>query len=242
MLGSEDAGWPPTVDDLVKWSHMFQSVGTFCNYEGKHNCGVCFIFNFACDLQGYVRTACLALNIRATLAYEPALRRAKGAIIKRMMSSTRPKQFIQRTCLYNMVDGVRKDIESQSYAMLWLAAYSFMLRVPSEALKMKKGGDGTTGHSVIVAESDKCIALHLASRKNRQRGSVVRRFCTCKQEEAVSHPLCVVHTLWNGFFAHMQPGDQPWAVLTPGEVNLHLRATLRKLGVCQCACVCNFPC
>ena len=139
-----------------------------------------------------------------------------------------------------MVDGVRKDIESQSYAMLWLVAYSFMLRVPSEALKMKRGGDGTTGCSVIVAESDKCIALHLASRKNRQRGSVVRRLCTCKQEEAVSHPLCVVHTLWNGFFAHMQPGDQPWAVLTPGEVNQHLRATLRKLGVRQCACVCNF--
>ena len=235
MLGSEDAGWPPAVDDLVKWSHMFQSIGTFCNYEGKHFCCVRFIYNSACDLQGYVRTACLALGIRAILSDEPVLRRAKGAIIKRMMSSPRPKRFIQRTCLYNMVDGVRKDIESQSYAMLWLVAYSFMLRVPSEALPMKRGGDGTTGCSVIVAESDKCIALHLASRKNRQNGSVVRRFCTCKQEEAGSHPLCVVHTLWNDFFAHMQPGDQPWAVITPGAVNQHLRVTLSKLGVRQCA-------
>ena len=39
-----------------------------------------------------------------------------------------------------MVDGVRKGLESKSFAMLWLAAYVFMLRVPSEALPMMRGG------------------------------------------------------------------------------------------------------
>jgi len=46
-----------------------------------------------------------------------------------------------------MVDGVRKGLESKSFAMLWLAAYVFMLRVPSEALPMMRGGPlGNRGH------------------------------------------------------------------------------------------------
>ena len=35
MFGSEGAGWPPTVDSLVTWSHTFSCVGTFRNYEGQ---------------------------------------------------------------------------------------------------------------------------------------------------------------------------------------------------------------
>ena len=51
--------------------------------------------------------------------------------------------------------------------MLWLAAYVFMLRVPSEALPMMKGGDGVSGHSALRLESSSCVVLHLKSRKNR---------------------------------------------------------------------------
>ena len=34
MFGSEEAGWPPSVDDLVLGSHTFACLGTYCNYEG----------------------------------------------------------------------------------------------------------------------------------------------------------------------------------------------------------------
>ena len=40
-----------------------------------------------------------------------------------------------------------------------------------------------------------------------------------------------MHSLWHGFFAHLQPGEQPWAGLAPGAVNTHLRRTLTRLEV-----------
>ena len=143
----------------------------------------------------------------------------------------RPKMFLDRAYVYNMVLGVNRGIEQQSFAMLWLASYQFMLRVPSEAVPMMRGGDAVQGHSVLFLESDNCVVLRLKSRKNRPQGATIKRFCSCKQDSAEAHPLCCVHSLWHGFFAHLQPGEQPWAGLAPGAVNTHLRRTLTRLEV-----------
>jgi hypothetical protein len=129
MYGDENVGWPPSVDGIVQWSHFFGCLGTFCNYEGVHFCCVAHVSSYRCSVAGHVRTACLALGLVAPVASDPALRRARGAIAKRMLRGSKPKRFIQRDCIYNMVDGVRKGIETQKFAMLWLAAYHFMLRV-----------------------------------------------------------------------------------------------------------------
>ena len=143
----------------------------------------------------------------------------------------RPKMFLDRAYVYNMVLGVNRGIEQQSFAMLWLASYQFMLRVPSEAVPMMRGGEAVQGHSVLTLESDNCVVLRLKSRKNRPQGATIKRFCSCKQDSAEAHPLCCVHSLWHGFFAHLQPGEQPWAGLAPGAVNTHLRRTLTRLEV-----------
>ena len=71
LLGSSEAGWPPQIDHMLAWSHTFRCVGTFCNYEG------------------HVRTACLALDLQFPAADNPALRRARGAIAKRMLHTQR---------------------------------------------------------------------------------------------------------------------------------------------------------
>ena len=38
----------------------------------------------------------------------------------------------RRTYVSNMVLAVQRQLEDKQYAMLWLAAYIFLLRVPSE--------------------------------------------------------------------------------------------------------------
>ena len=38
----------------------------------------------------------------------------------------------RRTYVSNMVLAVQRQLEDKQYAMLWLAAYVFLLRVPSE--------------------------------------------------------------------------------------------------------------
>ena len=116
-------------------------LGTFCNYEG------------------YVRTACLAMGMDAPPAENQALRRARGAIAKRMAFTkrwvictpccrmfvhatpivVRQRMFVQRSILFNMVLAVARGLEVSNFAFLWIAAYMFMLRVPSEALPMARG-------------------------------------------------------------------------------------------------------
>ena len=128
------------MDGLLEWSNLFRCLGTFANYVG------------------HVRTACVALGLEMPPASDPALQRAKGAIVKRMLFTKRcaavscvahcfppsacfhrPRMFLQRTHVRNLIAAVATGVESEKFAMLWLMAYVFLLRVPSEALPMVRG-------------------------------------------------------------------------------------------------------
>ena len=62
----------------------------------------------------------------------PALRRAMLAVVKRGAFEQRPRLFIDKTYVTNMVLAVDKGGETLSMAMLWLMSYLFLLRLPSE--------------------------------------------------------------------------------------------------------------
>ena len=76
VLGSRDSALPPSLDLLLEWSHTFRCVGTFTNYLG------------------YVRTACVAMDVEMAPAGHPALLHAKSAIVKRMLFSPRPVSLL----------------------------------------------------------------------------------------------------------------------------------------------------
>ena len=79
-----------------------------------------------------------------------AVRRAMVGIVKRQLSAPRPKHFVNRciaglymrayvagcfvvtTFVTNMVLAVQRGLEDQTFAMLWLISYTFLLRLPSE--------------------------------------------------------------------------------------------------------------
>lgn len=64
--------------------------------------------------------------------------------------------FIQGNMVLNMILAVERGIETKGMAMLWLASYTFLLRVPSEALPMVKGdavlADAACEQSVLFLE------------------------------------------------------------------------------------------
>ena len=62
--------------------------------------------------------------------------------------------FLQRTHVRNLIAAVANGHETERFAMLWLAAYVFLLRVPSEALPMMRGEscELTDGHAVLFLE------------------------------------------------------------------------------------------
>jgi len=211
-LGGRKMALPPTLEGMLAWSLTFRCVGTFSNYSG------------------HVRTVCLALDVAAPAAGHPGLRRAKVAIVKRMLFTPRPRMFLQRTTVRNLVLAVDRGMETQSFAMLWLATYCFLLRLPSEALMMRRGGEGFIAagkeQSVLHLDPNGELVLTLNTRKNKIRGSTLRRSCSC----AACKRTCPVHALWFGFFAGLAPGAQPWACFTAAIARCHLRSTLTALG------------
>ena len=112
-------------------------------------------------------------------------------------------------------------------AMLFLASYVFLLRLPSEAVPMTVGGAGC-GHgrqSVICLEGEE-VCLRLAKRKNLDGGSVIRRACWCD----FCLTTCPVHALW-AFFGGLERGAQPFAGFKGGVALKSLRCMLRRLSV-----------
>ena len=109
--GASAAAFPVEMPDVLGWSLTFRCLGTFSNYLS------------------HLRGACCALGHEPPPIGHPAVKRAMGAIAKKQLFSPRPKLAIQRTMLRNMMtaDG------EVSHGALWLLAYTWLLRLPSEA-------------------------------------------------------------------------------------------------------------
>ena len=103
--------FPPRMDMVLAWSTTFRCAGTFGNYLG------------------YLRTVCLASGFEPPPQDHPGLRRAMQAIVKKQFFSARPRMAIRRTLLRNMM----AHEPDKRNAALWLAAYTWLLRLPSEA-------------------------------------------------------------------------------------------------------------
>ena len=151
-----------------------------------------------------------------------------------------------------MVTDVPQDSLEHSYAMLWLASYTFLLRLPSEvrlrtllhplrrsnaaslckALPMCKANPDSAlaaQEQTIIWENNGEVHIRIARRKNRPKGSgIIRRRCTCKVGESA---MCTVHALWEGFFARLPDGAKPWARITANRALELLRMTLRRLQI-----------
>jgi hypothetical protein len=112
--------------------------------------------------------------------------------------------------------------------MLFLATYVFLLRLPSEALPMVRGGDGfcEQGRQSVVSLIEGKLVLKLARRKNLPHGSVLTRSCWCASCKAT----CPVHVLGK-FLMEFCPGDAPFAGISAGTALSLLRNLLEWLEV-----------
>ena len=131
----------------------------------------------------------------------------------------------------NLLLAAERDIGTERMAYLFLVSYLFLLRVPSEALPMQRGGDigshDRAAQSVLYLEDSGTVCLRLRSRKNRPEGSVLRRSCAC----SACPKICPVHGLWFNFFHKLPVGAQPWSDVTPSSAISSLRQCLAALSV-----------
>lgn len=205
---------PPSVDDLLAWSLMFRCKDTFSNYLG------------------YLRVGCMLEGVSVAAFSDPAIRRAKRAVAAGRQFRPRDKLFIRSQTVTDIIAGCSSDLcFDDTFGILFLVSYVFMLRVPSEALPMVRGGDGYLDHgqqmSTIFMEGDE-LCLKLKSRKNKPWGSLLRRGCWCNTTPS---PLCPVHVVWRKFFANLEIGAAPFAAITAAHARSRLKLYLQALGV-----------
>ena len=203
---------PPSVDGILAWSNLFRCAATFGNYLS------------------YLRLGCELLGVETNVFRDPLIRRAKVAIEKRGQFTARGRLFLRMDVVRRIILSAQGDAKAWAFAMLCLASYVFLLRLPSEGIPIVRGGgvqfdDSVARQAVLTVEED-AIVLRLARRKNKLRGSTLRRACWCHQCTLT----CPLHVL-GGYFKALGCGAAPFVAFTPASALASLRSVLRELGV-----------
>ena len=193
----------------MAWALCFAVPETFSNYVG------------------YLRTGCHILGLDCSLAGGPMVKRAQAAI-KKAQGPPRVKQAIRSDLLVRLM-GAASSAHRDDLGMLFLMAYIFLLRVPSEGLPATCGNCPDAplqGRHSAVGVVGCELVLTLAKRKNRPHGATLRRSCLCPG----GRPICPVHVLapWLG---SSPDGAQPFVHLSAAKATAGLRDLLTSLGV-----------
>lgn len=139
----------------------------------------------------------------------PALARAKRGLRKNETFVARPRLFIRRKMVREILLWVPEGNDSlYRVAVLFALTYAFLLRLPSEALPIALDSTDSAGQAELSIEGDEAV-LKLKTRKNRVRGSVLTRKCWCQTCE-VTCPVHLVKKLKDKgisgpLFAHISP-------------------------------------
>ena len=202
---------PPVKDEVVAFSLAFRNAGTYSNYVSA------------------LRTACQIAKVSSGSLYGPEIRRASAEIAKRALPQA-PKKFL--SC--NIVSRLSKSALANGCKLesaLYLLAYSFLLRVPSEALPIVIGSESdlrvkpkSVEPLLVVTESE--LVLRLAKRKNCKDVSTLRRTCLCKNSKS----MCCFHVVGQ-LVKELPVGTKLFDGLSRATALSNLRRRLTKVGV-----------
>ena len=133
--------------------------------------------------------------------------------------------WIRRATLEKIVKWCDERPSFRAYGMLYLAAYAFLLRLPSEALPMRSECPETCDGQALLKKDGEKLVLKLGRRKNRPLGSQLVRGCWC-QESATT---CPVHRLGT-YLQEVPAGGSLFAGITAAKALGKLRDILWILG------------
>ena len=157
---------------------------------------------------------------------DPALRRAKRSCDASGLFKPREKMFLQLATLEKIVEWAATHKSYNKFVALFLLAYAYLLRVPSEALPVITGRKGNLPDAQAVLYKDNQeLVLTLKRRKNKPFGSVLTRRCWC----GTSPQACPVH-VFGKLVDSLPPGTRLFKGVTPGRALAMLRFILEQIG------------
>lgn len=133
--------------------------------------------------------------------------------------------WIQRVVLEKLLELAATRKKFKQYGLLFLLAYAFLLRLPSEALPVVTGL--VTGQASLFREGE-TLVLVLRRRKNKPGGSRLVRTCWCSESTAT----CPVHVI-GPVLDQLAPGMPLFNEISAASALHVLREMLTLLGVDQ---------
>ena len=138
---------------------------------------------------------------------------------------------------------IKHATPSGEFGQLDFVAFLFSLRVPSEALLLRRrayanddleGFQPMRGRALISLRgpaNNLCLVLRLATRKNLPLVCILRRHCFCDIAKCAERRLCPVHFLWPLVRARVPAGIPISPTYSIRNVNSVLRTALAKLSI-----------
>jgi len=161
----------------------------------------------------------------------PALKRAKRSCKVSSNFVPREKMWIRQRTLEALVGWSARNREYNPFAALYLLAYAFMLRLPSEALPVVAGrADDVPDAQAVLFRVGDTVVLLLKRRQNKPHGSRLVRRCWCR----TSPSTCPVHMLGK-MLDKSTVGKRWFKDVTPALALQTLRFMLEKVGVAHAA-------
>ena len=132
--------------------------------------------------------------------------------------------------------------EGGDFAQLSFISFHYALRVPSEALILRrafKNGE-LTGMAPMRDQASiglrgelgsECLIIRFLRRKNLPDGCILSRPCFCKIASPKARRLCLVHAFWPAIAARVRFGEKLFCGYTAQNVNARIKAVLEKLEI-----------
>ena len=183
------SSFPPSLTDLLAYANIFDCAKTFSNYVT------------------HIKIGCELLDRPVDIFEHPSLSRAITAIVKRGSHEVREPMFIRFLVVQGLVRGGIMKPTLAPAIMLFLAAYTFMLRVPSEGLPVTVCHQGVpdAAETPCVVPHPDALEWFFPRRKNTAKLTRVFRECWCK----TCTITCPVHALGK-WFREQPDGSQPF--------------------------------
>ena len=209
--------FPPACEDILAWSTLFRSSGTWCNYLNYLRTA-CMLVKASTEVSKCCCHVALADILCPQVFAEPAVRRTTVSVQKAGNFVSRERMWIRMKTIEQLMALAEQRAQLASVASLFLITYIFLLRLPSEALPLTVGQNTSTNE---IFMDGGCLVVVLARRKNKANGSKLTRRCWC----ARSRPTCPVHVVGR-MLGRFQKGARLFAGWTPSSALGELRSML----------------
>ena len=186
----------------------------------------------------FVRNACFFLNV-STAWFSSAVINTVNGLRSAGKGKFRFHKFIRSDLVIKVINF--EPIGSQ-FAQLAFCAHLFALRVPSEALHLRRASSSDSMDMLSPAQDEALIAVRqgpqgpkliprLAYRKNLPTGCVLYRPCFCGFSEASPkhHGLCPIHVWRMHVCCRVEPGRLLIAEVNPRNISRVIKTVFRKL-------------